>query len=72
MLTCRARAAARLELDALGWSLRVSFNDRFFCGVSGFGCVTVLRLLVLFALSDGPFRLLHCPLRSQTLVVSRP
>ena len=37
MLGCRARAAARLELDALGWSIRVSFDDRIFCGVSGFG-----------------------------------
>ena len=30
MLSCRARAAARLELDALGWSIRVSFDDRIF------------------------------------------
>ena len=30
MLSSRARAAARLELDALGWSIRVSFDDRIF------------------------------------------
>ena len=32
-----ARAAANLELDALGWSVRVSFDDRIFGGVPGFG-----------------------------------
>ena len=33
MLSCRALAAARLELDALSWSIRVFFDDRIFCGV---------------------------------------
>ena len=37
MLSSRVCAAARLELDALGWSIRVSFDDRIFGGVSGFG-----------------------------------
>ena len=49
--------AARLELDALGWSIRVSFDDR---GASGFGWVNLLRLLVLFPLSDRLSRSLHC------------
>ena len=35
MLGCRARAAARLELDALGWSIRVSFDDRIFVACLG-------------------------------------
>ena len=33
MLSSRARAAARLELDALGWSIGVSLDDRIFGGV---------------------------------------
>ena len=30
MLRCRAHSAARFELDALGRSIRVSFDDRIF------------------------------------------
>ena len=37
MLKSKARAATRLELDALDWSIRVSFDDRIFGGMSGFG-----------------------------------
>ena len=36
MLSCRARAATRLDLDTLGRSIRVSFDERLFCCVSGF------------------------------------
>ena len=37
MLKSKARAATRLELAVLDWSIRVSFGDRVFCGVFGFG-----------------------------------
>ena len=62
MLSCRARAAARLELDALGWSIRVSIGDRLFCGVSGFG----LSYLAPFS---GSVPTIRSPLRVVTLFI---
>ena len=71
MLSCRALAAARLELDALSWSIRVFFDDRIFCGV-WFWLSYFAPFAGIVPLSDRPSRLLHCPLRLQTLIVSRP